>query len=176
MIITPGTYPPYTENLLNSHLNIIIADRMGTTHLKDAYLLFKNHKANFQNNLHSRLINPSKSELGIISKNILKRINTSISEKYPLNLWKDSSDAINWFQNLKSKNKATFIQLDIIDFYPPSISKDLLENSLSFAKNYTEIIDEEIKIIMDSRQSILRLNDTTWIKKKTQLQCLNGSI
>ena len=39
--------------------------------MKDAYILFKDHKPNFDNKLQSRLIDPSKTELGIISKNII---------------------------------------------------------------------------------------------------------
>lgn len=40
-----------------------VADRMGKFNVKDAYILFKDHKPNFANNLQSSLINPSKSEL-----------------------------------------------------------------------------------------------------------------
>ena len=34
------------------------------------------------------------------------------------NLWKKSTDTIEWLRNIKNKSKATFILLDIIDFYP----------------------------------------------------------
>lgn len=50
-----------------------VANRVGTTHMKSDYLVFKDHKPSFVNNLQSRLINPSKSESGLISKNILKK-------------------------------------------------------------------------------------------------------
>lgn len=93
--------------------------------MKNSYLLSKDHKPNFQNNLQFRLINSAKSELGLISKIILNEITTSILEKYPVNLWKGYLDTIKWFQNINSRTKASFIQFDIIDFYP-SISENLL--------------------------------------------------
>ena len=49
-----------------------IEDRLGKFKKKDAYVLFKDHKPNFENKLQSRLINPSKTELGKVSKILLK--------------------------------------------------------------------------------------------------------
>ena len=49
--------------------------------MKDAYILFKDHKPNFENKLQSRLINPSKTELGIISKNVIQNIVLNIQKK-----------------------------------------------------------------------------------------------
>ena len=43
-----------------------INDRLGKFKKKEAYILFKDHKPNFINKLQSRLINPSKTELGKI--------------------------------------------------------------------------------------------------------------
>ena len=50
--------------------------------MKDAYILFKDHKTYFENKLQSRLINPSKSELGTISKNIIQNIVLNIQKNY----------------------------------------------------------------------------------------------
>ena len=36
-------------------------DRFGKFKKKDTYILFKDHKPNFENKLQSRLINPSKT-------------------------------------------------------------------------------------------------------------------
>ena len=49
---------------------LYIEDRLGKFSMKDSYVLFKDHKPNLENLLKSRLINPSKTELEIISKNI----------------------------------------------------------------------------------------------------------
>ena len=51
-----------------------------------------------------------------------------------LNLWKNSSDTIEWFRNIKNKTKTTFIQFDIIEFYP-STTKRVLIDSINYAKN-----------------------------------------
>ena len=85
-------------------------------------MLFKDHKPNFENKLQSWLINPSKTELGIISKNIIQNIIIKIWKTTHINLWKNSNDTIEWFRNIKNKSKTTFIQFDIIEFYP-SITK-----------------------------------------------------
>ena len=68
-------------------------------------------------------------------------------------------DTIEWFRNVKNKNKATFIQFDIIDFYP-CISKEVLIDSI----NYIEIIDEQCQIILACRKTVLKNNGSTWIK------------
>ena len=41
-------------------------DRLGKFNMKDAYNLFQDYKPNFENKFQSKLINPSKTELGII--------------------------------------------------------------------------------------------------------------
>ena len=43
---------------------LLTDDRLGKFKKKDAYILFKDHKPNFENKLQTRLINPSKKELG----------------------------------------------------------------------------------------------------------------
>lgn len=50
-------------------------DRVNTTAKREAFLTLKDHKPNFANNPTCRLINPAKSEIGKISKQILDRIN-----------------------------------------------------------------------------------------------------
>ena len=51
-------------------------DRINVTAKRDAFItLMKDHKPNFANNPTCRLINPTKSEIGKISKQILDRIN-----------------------------------------------------------------------------------------------------
>ena len=53
-------------NLLKFANKLHIEDRLGKFNMKDAYILFKDHKPNFENKLQSRLTNPSKTELEII--------------------------------------------------------------------------------------------------------------
>ena len=52
-----------------------LADRIEASAPRDSFITLKDHKPDFINNPTCRLINPCKSEIGIISKNILDRIN-----------------------------------------------------------------------------------------------------
>ena len=53
-----------------------------------------------------------------------------------------------------TKKKAKFLQFDINEFYP-SISEELLRDSIRFAKNHARIEQEEEDLIMVCRNSIL---------------------
>ena len=52
-----------------------VDDRVESTAVKEAFITLKDHKENFQNKPTCRLINPSKPEIGCISKQILEEIN-----------------------------------------------------------------------------------------------------
>ena len=57
-----------------------LADRINTTVKQEAFITLKDHKPNFHNNPTGRLINPSKSEIGKIGKQILDRMNRKVIE------------------------------------------------------------------------------------------------
>jgi len=65
-----------------------LADRINVTAEKHAYITLKDHKANFETTPSCRLINPSKPELGKVSKHILDNINSVIASRLSLNQWK----------------------------------------------------------------------------------------
>ena len=90
-----------------------IDDRVDTTADKDAFITLKDHKPNFANKPTCRLINPTKSEIGKISKNILDRINRTIAKKHNLNQWKNTTAVINWYQLVQIYRKQTTIQLHL---------------------------------------------------------------
>ena len=95
----------------------------------------KDLKENFKKNLKFRLINPAKSEIGIVSKEYIDRINTTIRKKTTnVNQWRNTDAVVTWFQNIENKDICWFIKFDIVDFYP-SISKDIITNAISFAKS-----------------------------------------
>ena len=72
-------------------------------------------------------------------------------------------DTINWFKNIKNKKRSTFIRFDIIEFYL-FIIRELLLKSLNHAREYTDITDEEVEIILAYRKSIQSDNCRTWVK------------
>ena len=49
------------------------------------FITLKDLKENFRNNPKCRLINPAKSDIGIVGKHCIDRINTSIREKLNVN-------------------------------------------------------------------------------------------
>ena len=75
-------------------------DRVEVSASWDSFKTLKDHKPDFINNPTCRLINPSKSEIGIISKNILDRINKEIIQATKVNLWKSTNNNIEWFNPL----------------------------------------------------------------------------
>ena len=87
-------------------------------------------------------------------KHILDKINSQILLSKKLNQWKDTSDVIEWYKAIDDKQNSSFIQFDIESFYP-SIKKELFDNAILFAKTITDISDEELNIIMESRKTLL---------------------
>ena len=79
------------------------------------------------------------------------------------NLWRNSYDTIEWFRKIKNKSKATFMQFDIIDFYP-SITKNTLIDRINYARKYVDITKEQYEIILACRKTVLRNNRSTWVK------------
>ena len=80
-----------------------------------------------------RLINPPKTDIGKISKQILARVNKTILEKNKVNQWKNTSSIIEWYCNIKRKDQCSFVVFDIESFYQP-ISTKLFDKAISFAK------------------------------------------
>ena len=102
----------------NIAANLNIDDRTECMAKRQAFITLKDHTDNFQNKPTCRLINPAKSEIGRISKQILENINITIRQKTGLNQWKNSSSVINWFSNIQHKDHHTFAVFDIENFYP----------------------------------------------------------
>ena len=141
-----------------------IDDGVDTTASKDAFITLKDHKPNFANKPTCRLINPTKSEIGKVSKKILDRINSTIAKKHNLHQWKNTAAVIDWFKSIKNKQRLSFICFDIEEFYP-SISQDLLIKALDFASDYDNITTDERNIIIHAKSSILIHHHQPWQKK-----------
>lgn len=141
-----------------------IDDRVDTTADKEAFITLKDHKPNFNNKPACRLINPTKSEIGKISKGILDRINSKVTTASGFNQWKNSASVIEWFKAVTNKERHNFICFDIVEFYP-SISQDLLNKALDFASAYDNITDDERNIIIHAKNSVLIHNQQAWQKK-----------
>ena len=93
----------------------------------------------------------------------MQRITFRLLSNPKYNPWKNSLDTIDWFKNIKNKKRSTFIEFDIIEFYL-FITRELWQKSLNHAREYTDITDEEIEIILACRKPILSDNYRTWVK------------
>ena len=61
---------------------------------RQCFVTIKDHKDNFRVNPKYRLLNPTKSELGKISKHILQRISTNIRAALNASQWHNMSEVI----------------------------------------------------------------------------------
>ena len=62
-------------------------------------------------------------------------------------------DVVNWFENIKQKNRKCFLTFDIVNFYP-SIKHQPLIQAINFAKEYTDIEDKDIRLIEHTYKTI----------------------
>ena len=129
-------------NSVNQELNdmateLDIGDRIETTARQQAFISLKDHKENFQHNPKCRLLNPAKNNLGLISKQILDRINSCIRSQTTCNVnqWGNTHSIIDRFSAIKNKSQCTFLSFDIVDFYR-TISEALLTLSMDYAKQF----------------------------------------
>ena len=58
-------------------------------------------------------MNPTKSEIRIISKKILERINQKVVEATGVNQWKNTQAVLEWYKNIPNKNNHSFISFDV---------------------------------------------------------------
>ena len=92
----------------------------------EACITIKDQKNGFPNDPSFRLIHPSKSDIGRISKNILDKINPRVIQETKVNQWKNTNAVIAWFKSLPDKRRLLFANFDVESFYP-SISLNLFQ-------------------------------------------------
>ena len=141
-----------------------LADRIEYLPQSSAYITLKDHKENFISNPSCRLTNPSKSELGKISKIIIEQINKKLLDVLEYQQWKNTATVIEWFKRMSNKVQCKFVQMDIKDFYP-SLSQTTLDNALLFAQEHIQIADDNLRLIKHCRKSLLFNKGEAWKKK-----------
>jgi hypothetical protein len=80
-----------------------IDERVDIMAKREAFITLKDHKENFRNNLPCRLINPAKSELGRISKQLLDDINTELRQLTKVQQWRNTAAVTKWFTGIKKQ-------------------------------------------------------------------------
>ena len=139
-----------------------LEDRVFSSTERPAFVTLKDHKPNFENN--PKVLNPTKPEIGRISKQILASKVRLLRKKNEFNQWQNSFSVIDWFKKISNKSHCKFIVFDICEFYP-SISEELLSKAVNWAKGIVSITPEETEIIFKSKQSLLWHKDEAWMKK-----------
>ena len=81
-------------------------------------------------------------------------MNKNLVKSLKVNQWGNTGSAINWFKAIENTSQSFFIRLDIVEFYP-SISENILDTAINFAKQYTDIFDENLRIFKHFRKSLL---------------------
>ena len=130
-------------------------DKMELFQKKQSFITLKDHKENFENYPKCRLINPSKTDIGKIAKQILESYVSKIRGITGVNQWGNTSGVTNWFTGMIGQLKnPKFLIFDIESFYP-SISQQLLESALNYAESLTRVTSEEREIVLHARKSLL---------------------
>jgi hypothetical protein len=115
--ITPDTVSSINNEAKDIATKLNLADRINITAEREAFITLKDHKPNFKNNPTCRLINPAKSEIGKVSKQLLDRINQKVIASIGVNQWKNTTSVLTWFNNIPNKDQYSFIAFDVVDFY-----------------------------------------------------------
>ena len=140
----------------------------------------KDDKEDFPRKISCRIINPSKLDIGKVSKIILKKINSDVLSFVQVNQWKNSQAVLEWFKNIRTKNNASFIVFDNESFYL-SISLELFHKPIKFVKTIRDIPEKDISIIMQSRRTLLFNNREPGLKKAANeefdvpMGCVDGA-
>ena len=90
-----------------------LEDRVFSSTERPAFVTLKDHKPNFENNPKVRLLNPTKPEIGRISKQILASKVRLLREKTEFNQWQNSFSVIDWFKRISNKSHCKFIFFDM---------------------------------------------------------------
>ena len=139
-------------------------DRMEKMQTSEAFITVKDHKESFNVSPTFRLINPSKTDIGRVSKQLLDGINKKLLLSTKVNQWKNTQSVIDWFSQIRGKRRCTFIQFDIENFYP-SITAELFDKAIAFAKQHVDIPDLDLEIIKQARATLLFHQGQPWIKQ-----------
>ena len=103
---------------------------MGSYAERPGFISLNDHKKIFKNNTKCRLINPAKSEIGIVSKTFFEKINNKLNNHLCYNQWLSTSTAIERFRAIKNKkNPVNSLNLTLQNFthqYRQNYLKNLL--------------------------------------------------
>ena len=149
-------------------------DRIDVFSMQEPFLTVKDHKQSFPARVSTRLINPAKSQMCKISKQLLDNIITQVKAKTGLRSWKSSKQVLDWYNNTTDKHLLHFFRFDIISYYP-SITEKIYKEALDFASTYINISETDMKILLNARQQVLLWEGSVWVKKESRFDVTMGA-
>ena len=122
----PGELQQVNEEAAGVAAGLQMDDRVEEFQKQDAFVNFKDHKRGFSTaappeEVPVRLISPSKSQLGVIAKVKLQKLNDTVRAVTGVHQWTETKQAIKWFEGLPPPSKSgmewVFFQFDFCSFY-----------------------------------------------------------
>ena len=93
------------KTVIRKHNSKIMKNPIEQFNQSGAFGALNDRKVNFQNDPKCRIINPAKSEIGIISKHYLELIGNKIREKTHMNQWRNTKSVIDGLKPSKVRVK-----------------------------------------------------------------------
>ena len=146
----------YTQKCITYAKRTDVFDKIETKSLSNCFITLKEHNGNFVNQTTTRLINPTKNKIGKI---LLDKIKIGLCEKLKQNESKNTTDVINWFEELDEKHLHTFTIFNIKGFYS-SIKEISLEKAVQFAAEHTVLTWANLKqcLVQKSHCYFIQIN------------------
>ena len=102
-------------------------------------------------------------------------MNGSIRSNTGARQWRSTQEVTSWFTNIEEKDKKTFVKFDIVEFYP-SITESTFIKAIEYAREFETISNDEMKILLNARESFICMGEETWAKKgQKTFDCTLGS-
>ena len=143
-----------------------IQDRVFVSTPRECFGTLKDGKNNFRENPKMRVLNPTKPELGRVSKQLIEKIVSDVRKKTGYLQWKNTFSCLQWFDRIRNKRDHWFIQFDVVSFYS-SISKQLLDETVAWVSTIADVDDLTKEVLYHVRQTFLFYQNEPWAKKDT---------
>ena len=87
-----------------------LADRVDQFAESEPFVLIKDHKDGYPSRVKNRLVNPAKSSVGRIGKQLLDEINRAVRVATELPQWSNTAQVIKWFEGVVNKRQMSFVK------------------------------------------------------------------
>ena len=86
-----------------------------------------------------------------------------LCEKLKLSEWKNTTEVINWFENIDEKHLHTFTIFDMR--LVPVSKRNFIEKRQQFAAEHTDINKNNFEIMFHARNLLLFNSNQPWVKR-----------